>query len=136
MSALDATRKRVRTEVTLPDFDHAQIVALAKRIKPLVHAGNGFATIKPVDLFGVAYAWDPKPVALVQRADLVEVAVIQTLHTCGHPVMFKPSIAEVLGQIPDKFLDKVDYFVTDHAGGIDQEGGYLHVGETILYRKR
>ena len=40
----------------------------------------------------------------------MKVIDFKCLHTYGHPLMFNPSIAEVLSQIPDGNLEKVDAF--------------------------
>lgn len=69
-----------------------------------------------------------------------EVSRINTYHTYGHPAMFKPSIAEVLAQIPDDLLGSVSAFEVSGPGHVDdinrereaRDAGF-HVAETILY---
>ena len=61
-------------------------------------ARKGKRYIKPVDLFGIAYTWDPKPAG--KAKDVKPLCDITTYHTYGYYGFFKPSIAEVLAQIP------------------------------------
>lgn len=91
-------------KVWIPEVPEERIRELAERIKPVI---NG-RYIKPVDLFKVAYTWDPK---LAKRAvNLEPVRDITTYHTFGYYGFFKPSIAEVLAQIPADLLEKVVAF--------------------------
>jgi hypothetical protein len=57
-------------------------------------------TLPPDDLRGVSFLWDP---TFVRRATAVEpFATSRCLHTFGHYGTFKPSIAEVMAQMPDE----------------------------------
>ncbi len=63
--------------------------------------------IQEVDLRGIAFIWDPKPTEIAEGLEPFE--DITTYHTYGYYGFFKPSIAEVLAQIP---LDKIDHVVS------------------------
>lgn len=98
--------------------------------------------IKPVDLFGVAYTWDPKPAD--KATDLKPLCDITTYHTYGYQGLFKPSIAEVLAQIPAEYLDGVVAFeIVDSPKTVDDlnrehkalNAGY-HVATTQLYIRK
>ena len=69
----------------------------------------GLFDIEPVDPRGIAYTWEPKPVGK-WRHDISCFDIIRTYHRCGHPSLFKPSIAEVLAQIPKDIVDKTIAF--------------------------
>ena len=69
-----------------------------------------------------------------------EVARIRTLHTYAYYGFFKPSIAEVLAQIPSHLVDSVIAFETKGPGDADDlnddrsalNAGF-HAATTILY---
>src|SRR6185295_13661391 len=53
--------------------------------------------LKSVDLFDIAYTWDPQPTRPPEKATgLHPLCEITTYHTYGYHGMFKPSIAEVI----------------------------------------
>jgi hypothetical protein len=134
----------------IPEVPKERIEELGGRIRPVVrfalgkdglfrsHKGHPHY-IEPVDLFGIAYTWDPKPTT--QVSGLKPLADIRTYHTYGYQGFFKPSIAEVLAQIPEEHLDQVVAFeIVDypqHAEDLNRElealnSGY-HVATTRLY---
>lgn len=128
-------------KVWIPKVPEERIRALAERIKPVVRRprSRDLHYIVPVDLFHVAYTWDPK---LAEKAtDLKAVCDITTYHTYGYHGFFKPSIAEVLAQIPEEYLDRVVAFEIvespNTADDLNRErealnAGY-HVAKTRLY---
>ena len=117
MSQTTSVEKKVR----IPEVPSERIEELSKRIKPVVRfSRRGFFMrlcvsadgkpffIKKVDLFGIAFTWSPKP---TKRArGLKQVVDITTYHTWGYYGCFKPSIAEVLAQIPDEYVYEVNAF--------------------------
>lgn len=124
----------------IPEVSKERIRELAERIKPVVQfVRNGRCYIKPVDLFGIAYTWNPKSAG--KATGLKPLCDITTYHTYGYYGMFKPSIAEVLAQIPAEHLDKVVAFeIVDSPKDADDlnrqskaiNAGY-HVATTRLY---
>ncbi len=86
----------------------------AARIKPAITVDDALChqlyLIEDVDLRRTAFTWDPKPTQPVGEA--YEIARIETSHTCGYIAMFKPSIAEVLAQIPEHLLSYAKWFRT------------------------
>lgn len=139
-------------KVWIPKLSYAEVIKRSKKIKPVVSftskRGKLIRTegnrgrkyfIKKQDLFGVAYTWEPKPLKLAPNLKVLK--VIQTYHTYGYYGLFKPSIAEVLRQIPKEDLDKVVAFeIVDRpqdAADLNNElealhAGY-HVAKTALY---
>jgi hypothetical protein len=74
---------------------------LAERLKhwtPIIHEGGKFYTIKTVDPRNMSFIWDPE---FTGEVSIEVMAERITYHTCGYHGFFKPSIAEVLAQIPD-----------------------------------
>lgn len=92
----------------IPDKPEEEIVALSKRIKPVVSVNGEKRYIRPVDLFSIAYTWDPKPAK--QARGLYPYRDITTYHRWGYYGFFKPSIAEVLAQIPEACVDETVAF--------------------------
>lgn len=102
--------------------------------QPVVkHEGNLWQ-IEPVDPDRIAFTWDP--VRTHEMIDLIEVARIQTEHSYGAPVFFKPSISEVLNQIPEELDDITAFqtFIDDrHISLQFNADSSKHVATTILY---
>ena len=72
---------------------------------------NGFLfNIEPVNIWDIAYTWEPKPVGEPVYGRLHAVDIIRTYHSWGAPSLFKPSIAEVLAQIPIRYVHKISNF--------------------------
>lgn len=142
----------VEKRVWIPKVPKRRIQKLAERIKPVVRFAKGeeglFRSpkgfpyhIKQVDLFDVSYTWNVEPTNRV--VDLKPLCEIRTYHGYGHYSLFKPSIAEVLAQIPAEHLDRVVAFeivvAPETADDLNREGeacdaGY-HVATTRLYTR-
>lgn len=124
----------------IPDVPEHRIHELARRIKPVVEfQRKGKCYIKPVDLFKIAYTWDPKPAG--KAKGLRKLRDITTYHTYSYYGFFKPSIAEVLAQIPEEHVNEVVAFEIvgspESADDLNREreaidAGY-HVAVTTLY---
>lgn len=93
------------------------------------HVHGDLYYIQDVDLRTVAFTWDPKP--MTKAVGLMELDQIITKHTYGFHGFFKPSIAEVLSQIPNEYLNDAVAFETHYKG---MSGSY-HSGLTTLYRR-
>ena len=131
----------------IPKISDERLHELHARIKPVVrgaatkkgavrHGGGDLYFIQDVDLRGIAFTWDP---VLTQPAEgLKELARIETYHTCGYYGFFKPSIAEVLAQIPSKYLDHCVAYECG-VGSLDTsnivDGGSAHCVTTVLYQR-
>jgi len=120
----------------IPEISDERLEELCEKIKPVVdnsrrHDKVQLWYIKAVDPRDMSFLWDPKP---TKRArGLRKYKEIVTLHSYGAPVLFKPSIAEVLSQIPEKDIDNVAAFETEHLGF--SEGSNYHTAVTILYTR-
>ena len=120
----------------IPEISNKRLEELCKRIKPVVdnsrrHDDPELWYIRKVDPRHVAFTWSPKPTKKAEG--LKKYKEIMTLHSYGAPVYFKPSIAEVLAQIPKNDLDKIVAFETKHLG-FSKDNEY-HAARTILYTK-
>ena len=126
---------------SIPKITDERLEALYKRIKPLVRRGRLLWLIKRFDFRTIAFTWDPtkrRPAFWV-----APLADIRTLHTYGYYGFFKPSIAEVLAQIPEEYMDETVAFEVDGPGNAEDlnsesealNAGY-HVASTRLYRRK
>lgn len=124
----------------IPKASKKRIAEWATRIRPVVMAGR-LSFIKPPDPFNVAYTWDPKPTK--EATGLKAVADIRTYHVYGYYGLFKPSVAEVIAQIPGDLLPSVVAFeIIQHpetASDLNKETQALndgfHVAKTRLYAR-
>ena len=130
----------------IPEISNKRLKELCKRIKPVERFADGpdglfrslggwLYYIRDVNPRNVAFTWDPKP---TERAiGLKELCCIDTYHTFAAPVCFKPTIAEVIAQIPEKLIDKVVAFETlsQDLSSANIADDYHHVTQTILYGK-
>ena len=106
------------------------IVALVKG-KPIVTG----------DIVGTSYTWDPKFDESRKVPELKPLGDITTFHGYGYYGMFKPSIAEVLAQIPDVLVQRVVAFeiigqpesAADLNAHPDAVNDGYHVATTRLY---
>jgi hypothetical protein len=135
----------------IPEIADERLAELAARIKPLVlrdeskidgQPGRALWSIKPCDLRGVAFPWDPQW-DMPAPADLVPLRVVRTLHTYGYYGMFKPSVAEVLAQIPADLVETAVAFsvdgpktATDLGKHPDELNAGFHVAQTTFYGRK
>jgi len=124
----------VKREPGIPQISDMKLEDLYKRIKPVVRHEGNLHYIKDVDLRRVAFTWDPK---LTTKAENLErICDITTYHRYGYYGLFKPSIAEVIAQIPEKCLDRTVAFETSTDLDIENIVGEYHVTTTTLYKRR
>jgi hypothetical protein len=97
-------------QAKIPEIDDGRLRELLERIRPVVSFGGVLHYIRPVDPRRIAFTWAPKPGR--KAKGLVELRQVRTLHNYGHPSLFKPSIAEVLAQLPDDIADRTVAFET------------------------
>lgn len=97
-------RKTYRIVKTTPE----ELQRRAARIKPVMMLDGALHFLQPCHLENVAYTWDAK------KADLAPgfrtLGEFTCLHTYGYYGFFKPSIAEVLWQMPEHFLTEAVAF--------------------------
>ena len=136
-------------KVWIPKVPEDRIRELAERIKPIVRfaegeeglfrSAQGFPYgIEDVDLFTIAYTWDPKPTERIV-VTLTPLRDVTTYHSYGSYAFFKPSVAEVLAQIPEDLVDQVTHFEIvwspDTAADLHNEAcdAKYHTATTRLY---
>ncbi len=165
--------EQIAKKFKIPEISDAKLAELVQRIKPVVRMARVKTSmrktktggvritqilhllgkmvpwesgrlhyIRPVDPRSVAYTWEPKHTK--EARGLQPIRDITTLHTYGFYGFFKPSIAEVLAQIPEDILDSVVAFeivkhpetADDLNKDIDALNAGFHVATTRLYTKK
>lgn len=133
----------------IPKISDEKLEDLVDKIKPVVRCSKFLYTdtveLNPEgDLLCYLEDVDPRVDNFVQKPKLGKIAeglkhfkTIKTYHKYGVPVVFSPTVAEVLAQIPEKYLDKVVAFETiyyglSHENLVDD----YHVTVTRLYKKK
>ncbi len=132
----------------IPEISDERLETLIKKVKPVVRCsrlldtelvrpnpeGDLLCYIKYDDPRMDNFVQNPKPKSIAEG--LKHLADIKTYHKFGVPVIFSPSIAEVLAQIPKKYLDEAVAFETI-ANGLSHDNlvDDYHVTVTRLYKK-
>lgn len=98
-------------KLSIPDISDDALRDLAEKVKPLIRDrddGKPY-NIRACHLRDVAYTWSPRLVGDPVE-NLTTIGQFQCLHRYGYYGMFKPSIAEVLCQMPKELADSSEYF--------------------------
>lgn len=122
----------------IPKLTNERLAELQATIKPVIRDGKDLWYIEDVDPRNIAFTWDPKPTEKATGLKLLCTA--RTLHTYGYHGFFKPSIAEVLAQVPADLVDKAVAFEVNGPGTADDlnqekealDAGF-HVAQTSFY---
>lgn len=122
----------------IPEIDEGTLIDRSRWMVPI--DGETRRRIElPADLRGVSFTWSPK--FGDEFAGLEPAKTIKTLHAYGAPGMFKPSIAEVLAQLPEDASAYVAFSIRGPETRDDLarfptclHAGY-HVAEVTFYRK-
>jgi hypothetical protein len=124
---------------SIPVISNNELDALYARIKPVKHKTvEGTAVLhqlQPTELRLQSFLFDPAWGEPVQEP-LYEHARIETYHTTGYGALFKPSVAEVLAQVPEHLRREVDFFETldeDTVAVYSEHDGHRTV--TVLYSR-
>lgn len=122
----------VEGKAFVPDITDKKLDSMINKIVPVVEFKNKLWKIVLPNLRNKAYTWSPEITEVYNN--LEELTRIPTHHYCGYAGFFKPSIAEVLSQIPEEFVSSVVAFrILKDDVTIFQEGnGQLAI--TILYK--
>jgi len=111
-----------------------KLLELSEKIKPIGRHEGKLHHLHPKDLIS-GFLWEPVWGDKVNES-LWELARIETNHTSGHAALFKPSVEEVLAQLPPHLIKTADYFEVvggDTIGCYSQSDGHRTL--TIVYTK-
>lgn len=113
-------------------IDDETLTRLLEQLRPVCFDLEGrLHFIELPDPREIAYTWSP---VLGERASgLVEIARFPTVHSYGAPALFKPTLAEVLAQLPDPLPEGAAAFTTftDEVGFTD--GHRQHLAVSALF---
>lgn len=114
-------------------------IAVGVAVPPYQHPYGTLHFIKKVHPRKASFTWEPKSSRVARTIEDKPYRVITTYHSFGAPSLFKPSIAEVIAQIPEEELGRVAAFETvywdmDARRNCTSDG--YHVTDTRLYGRR
>lgn len=125
----------MNTDWRIPEISDEHLAELLMEIQPVVRMGGVLWHIAPVHPRTQSFTWD---LVLTMPAEPVKViGSSPTFHTYGAPSLFKPSVAEVLAQIPPEWEERVVAFEMTHR---DLDSRYVlaegyHVASVIFYSR-
>lgn len=96
-------------KVSIPKIGDAEVERRRALHLPLVLRNGSYLTVPPHDIRSTAYPWLEKLGAPATPGRLLGAAL--TLHGYGYHGFFKPSVHEVLCQVPQALLDVPTWFV-------------------------
>lgn len=114
--------QRAHLEYLEKQLPKEKALELAKRIRPVASKDeNGRLSIynepKPLKywldggkIYNQSYTFIANNEVYAKTSSLKPIAKITTYHRCGYPLFIKPSVYEVLYQIPEELRDKVVAF--------------------------
>jgi len=147
-AVLDAFKKEALDFVPCPDGKDpyeegwGHLKGLIDRIFPLQLVGDCLRTMsRSAHPFHESYLWGASEEDEGDEVpNLVPLVRFRTLHHYGHYALFKPSVAEVLAQIPFEYVTKTDFFYLegpDTADDLNKEllalDAGFHVAMCTLY---
>lgn len=129
---VDEQEEEKKKEPCIPTLSDEELVRRYARIKPLVMFKAQLYGVKDHDWRTVSYNWihaEPRtPADVVENLRYVD--EITTYHTYAYYGIFRPTVAEVLAQIPDHMLSAVVAFYITDARVHDDD---YHAATTYLY---
>lgn len=115
----------------LPYISDEELEQLLKQIKPLVRDEQGhLRAIADVPPRTTSYIWDPELLEAVDPGPVL--AEFDTYHSFAAPVLFKPTLAEVLAQIPADLQPYAKAFELDQDSAEVWDESH-HVASVTLY---
>jgi len=135
--------------VSIPEITDEELRTRYERIKPIVEIeGKKYLLRNFADLRNVSYIWnvhqDKREEINIDEYIALEEHDFECIHEYGYYGFFKPSIAEVLAQIPSDLANIVDLFEIIEKPEIAEdfsknkiifENGY-HISKVRLYVKK
>ena len=132
----------------IPEMSNEVISKWYTTIKPIVADEGTFKYLRPLsneELTRTAYTWLNKPTDYADTVDFSKLSVladVKMLHTWAYYGFFKPSVGEIIRQIPKELLEKVVAFqIIKGAIGIngfanEELNAGFHVSIVRLYQAK
>ena len=123
--------KTINEAVMISDERLGRLVKTLTQVK--TKRSGRIVEVRPVDPRRKSCIWDMK--FGKERSDLRKGDALRTVHLCGHYSIFKPSIAEVLAQVPEDGEERIVAFeILDDVSILEDGSG--HEVTTQFYVKR
>lgn len=129
----------------IPQMSDEEIARWYKTIKPIVNRTTYLRELSTDELTCIAFNWLDKPSDFADEVDFSKLSVLEDrkmLHGYGYYGFFKPSVGEVIRQIPKEYLEKVVAFEII-TGAIGMAGAFkaelnagFHVSVVRLYQAK
>ena len=99
----------------IPTIDDKRLLDLYKRLKPIVTIDELKYLLREFSLYelrNISYLWNANDdkTETVDTSKLEPIQEFPCLHTYGYYGLFKPSVAEVLSQAPEKTIEEANCF--------------------------
>lgn len=129
-------------KLEIPEISDEKLEELYENIKPVMEREKELYWVhRPDSLRHIAFTWDPR-LSNTPVKSLEKICTIKTLHTWAYYGFFKPTIAEVLSQVPENLINTAVAFSTKspedaselNKNKVELNAGF-HVAETTLYKK-
>ncbi len=133
----------MKREFEIPKMSNEEIAHHYANIRPIVNHDTYLRELTPEELTGKAYTWLNEPTDYAEKVDFSRLSVLEDrkmLHSWGYYLFFKPSVGEVIRQIPKEYLEKVIAFeIIDGAIAMnstfnDELNAGFHVSIVRLYQ--
>lgn len=104
--------RQPKADVNVPEITDERLAELNARFRPLVLKDGELhrIAVKKVKLRNTAFAWSP---VLLKEVEFMPLREVETDHTCAYHAFVKPTIAEVLAQVPDDIDELANAFYID-----------------------
>lgn len=129
----------------IPEMSTEEIARWYATIKPIVNGDTYLRELSERELTNTAYTYLKDPRDYADKVDFSKLSVLEDmkmLHGYGYPMFFKPSVGEVIRQIPAEYLEKVVAFeIIDGAIAMnstfkDELNAGFHVSIVRLYQAK
>lgn len=129
----------------IPKMSNEEIARWYDTIKPIVAHDTYLRKLTTDELTKVSYTWLNEPTDYADKVDFTKLSVLEDrkmLHGYGYYGYFKPSVWEVIRQIPRDYLEKVVAFeIICGAIGMnntfkDELNAGFHVSIVRLYQEK
>lgn len=138
--------------INIREISNEELKQLAQKIRPVAYYGNNLcyldldleSNLDIKRLRSSSFIWELEKIKGDIAIDLKEFTLIIMKFTFGSPILFKPTVTEVLSQIPEKLLEKtVAYEIPEQFLGseniinllIDGKWETFHLAVVRLYKK-
>lgn len=133
----------MKRKFEIPKMSTEEIAHWYATIKPIVNHDTYLRKLSTKELQTVAYIWLNEPTDYADKVDFSKLSVLEDrkmLHGWGYYGFFKPSVGEIIRQIPKEYLKKVVAFeiidgaIAMNSTFIDELNAGFHVSIVRLYQ--